>query len=173
MHSCKTPVNEDLRRCIASGPSRFLIYINHLPENISSKICPFARDCVIYRQISNEDDITIFQKDLTNVLNCFKLWKMELNVSECRSMHISRNAAACRNCLLNTGPLDSFPLYEYLGVHTSNNLSRKRHVCYMQSRVLGFMRTNFYSPCGTKKLLHTTYACPHLQCASSVWDHPS
>lgn len=38
------------------GPLLFLVYINDLPDNISSEVRLFADDCVIYRQIKNNLD---------------------------------------------------------------------------------------------------------------------
>lgn len=172
--SSTTPVRSGVPQGSVLGPLLFLIYINDLPNNISSTMRLFADDCVIYRQISNNNDITTLQTDLTNVLNWCKLWQMELNVSKCKSMRISRNTTACPNYFLNSTVLDPVPSYKYLGVHITNNLSWKHHinsVTCKANRVLGFMRRNFYmAPVDLKKLLYITYVRPHLEYASSIWD---
>ena len=52
------------------GPLLFLIYINDLPECISSMCSLFADDCLIYRKIESERDIKILQNDFKNL----ELW---------------------------------------------------------------------------------------------------
>jgi hypothetical protein len=47
------------------GPLLFLTFINDLPEHTTSDVRLFADDCLLYRQIRNDEDATALQKDLT------------------------------------------------------------------------------------------------------------
>ena len=46
------------------GPLLFLVYVNDIWRNIDSSIRLFADDCIIYRKITNKNDIEKWQKDL-------------------------------------------------------------------------------------------------------------
>jgi hypothetical protein len=48
------------------GPLLFLVYINDLPEVVStSTLRLFADDSLLYRQVRNQSDSNDFQKDLS------------------------------------------------------------------------------------------------------------
>jgi hypothetical protein len=49
------------------GPLLFLAYINYLWRNIESSIRLFADDCIIYRSISNNNDMEDLQVDLNRL----------------------------------------------------------------------------------------------------------
>ena len=40
------------------------MYVNDILKNIATIIRLFAEDCIIYRKITNKNDIEMFQKDL-------------------------------------------------------------------------------------------------------------
>ena len=46
------------------GPLMFLAYINDIWRNIDWSIRLFADDCIIYRKITNKNDVEKLQKDL-------------------------------------------------------------------------------------------------------------
>lgn len=156
------------------GPLLFLIFMNDLPTNVSSKVCLFADDCVIYRKITNQNDVTSLQTDLNNIFTWCQLCNMELNISKCKAMRVCRTSLAYPDYHLNDTHLESVSFYKYLGVHISSNLSWNHHVEHIiakANRSLGYFRRNFYmAPSSLKKLLYTTYIRPSLEYASSVWD---
>ena len=46
------------------GPLLFLVYVNDIWRNTDSSIRLFTDDCIIYRKITNKNDIEKLQKDL-------------------------------------------------------------------------------------------------------------
>ena len=46
------------------GPLLFLVYVNDIWRTVDSCIRLFADDCIIYRKITNKNDIEKLQKDL-------------------------------------------------------------------------------------------------------------
>ena len=68
------------------GPLLFLLHINDLPSVVSSKVRPFADDCLIYRNIKNKQDQITLQKDINLLENWGNTWGMRFNAAKCNIM---------------------------------------------------------------------------------------
>lgn len=66
-HSNYVNVRSGVPQGSVLGPLLFLIYINDLPNCVSSHIRLFADDCVLYRNISSNADRELLQFDLGNI----------------------------------------------------------------------------------------------------------
>ena len=51
----------------ALGPLLFLIFINDLPESITSSVRLFADDCLVHCTIHSSNDAIQLQEDLVNL----------------------------------------------------------------------------------------------------------
>jgi len=157
------------------GPLLFIIYINDLSNGMSSHVRLFADDCVLYREINSENDHATLQNDLSIVEDWCHTWGMELNLSKCVSMTISRlHNRGSRLYKLGSLDLEQVTSYKYLGVTLSSNLSWDDHVSSSvnkANRALGFVRRNLKNCTQpTKSKCVTTLVRPHLEYASSACD---
>lgn len=81
--SLSSPVTSGVPQGSVLGPLLFLISNNDLPQSVSSSISLFADDCVVYREIASDLDISILQSDINSISNWCDSWLMELNMSRC------------------------------------------------------------------------------------------
>ena len=70
------------------GPILFLIYINDLEDDISSKVLNFADDTKVFRKVTNDTDKQSLQDDLDKLVKWSEKWQMLLNFGKCKCIHI-------------------------------------------------------------------------------------
>lgn len=173
-NSQPTGVHSGVPQGSVLGPLLFLIYINDLPSRVSSNILLFADDCVVFREITCDDDITNLQSDLNAISEWCKACYIDLNVNKCKYMRVSRKANSFSTYFLNNHPLDAVTSYKYLGIHITADLTWTAHISYVTNnanRMLGYIRRNFSkAPSSLKLLLYKTLIRSKLEYASSVWD---
>ena len=61
------------------GPLLFLIYINDLPDGITSTIYMYADDTKLYCEIKSPDDHQILQNDLSKLCTWSKKWLLKFH----------------------------------------------------------------------------------------------
>ena len=66
------------------GHILFLIYMNDLEDDISSKVLKFADGTKVFRKITNVTDKQSLQNDLDKLVK----WQMLLNFGKCKCIHI-------------------------------------------------------------------------------------
>ena len=111
------------------GPLLFLIYINDIVHNLSSKIKLFADDAILYSEVSNVHDVNLFQQHL-DTLSCWAAtWQTNFNLVKCNIMSITRSPlkfpAGYKLC---NSPLESISCHKYLGVFIQDILEWDSHV---------------------------------------------
>ena len=67
----------------------FALFINDLPDEVSSGVLLFADDAKLYRKISNNSDADALQADLDNLCRWSQKWKLKLNSSKCKSFRMT------------------------------------------------------------------------------------
>ena len=70
------------------GPIVFFVYINDLPEKLSSQIRLFADDTAVYLTVGGSDDGKILQTDLDRLSVWQNRWDMEFNPSKSQVVQV-------------------------------------------------------------------------------------
>ena len=65
------------------GPILFLIYINDLDDDITSKVLKFADDTKVFRKIKSDADRQHLQDDLNKLIEWSEKWQMMFNFGKC------------------------------------------------------------------------------------------
>lgn len=157
------------------GPILFLIYINDLPNGVSSSVKLFADDTKIYRELSDvEGDALSLQSDL-NRMSCWaKTWQMSFNPEKCEVMRITHQRDLSVPIYHLFGkPLKVVNKFKDLGIIMSNNLKWSEHVNTIvnkANRILGLIKRTV-GPSNTVvfTLLYKALVRPILEYASPVW----
>jgi hypothetical protein len=159
------------------GPLLFLMYIDDLPELLSSKCRLFADDTVIYREINKVEDRVILQDDLNTINEWCKKWAMSVNYKKCVYMKVGRlrnKSGICPIYKMNDIVLQEVGKYKYLGVFINNKLTWDDQIVNVQAkanRALGFVRRHLNRcPQHIKRKCYTAFVRPHLECCSAAWD---
>lgn len=173
-HSDIAEVTSGVPQGSVLGPLLFLIFINDLPTNISSRIRLFADDCVIYRTITSSSDHEALQGDLDLVCSWCNKWLMSLNTSKCKIMSVSRKTSISTfSYKIKNSEVSRTTSYKYLGVIIDSKLSWSSHItsiCSKASKTLGYLRRNLhYSTSSVRKIAYLTFVRPQLEYASPVW----
>ena len=73
--SKEVKINSGVPQGSVSGPIIFLMYVSHIWRTVDSNIRLFADDFLIYRKITNKNDIENLQKDLDTLGGmCVSKW---------------------------------------------------------------------------------------------------
>ena len=127
------------------GPLLFLMYVNNLPDGLTSDVCLFADDCVVYRPVSSTSDCEKLQQDLT-LKTWEKKWLMSFKPEKCNILRFCRKK--CRYEFpykLSGHTLETVPNNEYLGVTLSGDMMWNTHIDNVVSKansMIGFIRRN-------------------------------
>lgn len=173
--SSSIPVTSGVPQGSVLGPLLFLVYINDLPNTITSRIKLFADDCVIYREVKTTNHTALLQADLDRISCWCRKWQMCLNPTKCKVMRFTRRGASVPpNYNINSTALSLVASYKYLGVFLTSNLTWNKHVTSIISnanRMLGYLKRNFKDAVpSVKLLLYTSLVRSKLEYAAPVWD---
>ena len=80
------------------GPLLFILYLDDLPEGISSQVRLLADDYILYLEINTLNDCQDLQRDINTLCNWESKWQMKSNIDKYYIMHVTHK----RNPLLIT-----------------------------------------------------------------------
>ena len=157
------------------GPLLFLIYINDLLDEITSKGKLFADDSKLFRRIHDEDDYVALQRDLLKLQEWSSTWLLKFNESKCKVMHIGTRGAPNDhyNYNLNGNILEETDLEKDLGVYVTPDWKSGAHVAKVAAKANSMVgrinRTFNYMDKDMFKALYPSMIRTHMEYAVQSW----
>ena len=108
------------------GPTLFIIYINDLPDKISSFVKLFANDTTLYSVVNNKTDEDILQKDLDLLIDWSDKWLLKFNKTKCKHLHFGNNQV--KKYKLGNLEISQTENEKDLGIIIDNSLKFQNHI---------------------------------------------
>ena len=108
----------------------FLLYINDIENNLTSKIRLFADDSALYRKIDTLADSHSLQQDILRLQDWADKWQMKFNIKKCKLLRITKRTKTIIRFkyLMHTSPSNIAPPQQtptavYNSLNIDNSLS--------------------------------------------------
>jgi hypothetical protein len=170
------PVRAGVQQGSILGPLLFLVYINDLPDCVSSNISLFADDTTLWTPVDDPIVATeILNQDLENVAQWSKSWHMSLNAdkSDFLSVSCKRQPPDYPDLVIEGNILRRVTSHRHLGITISSNMSWTEHidnVCATAGIRLNILRKLGHKLSRrTLELLYKAYIRPLLEYGSVIF----
>ena len=144
----------------------FVIFINDLPDAVTSITKIFADDTKLFRAIRTPEDREKLQNDLNQLVKWFEKWQLGFNENKCKVLHLG-NSNQKLIYEMNGTTLDITHAEKDLGVSADEDLKFHKHISNAvnkASRMLGLIRKTFtLLDETTVPRLFTAMVRPHLE----------
>ena len=174
--SNKTYVTSGVPQGSVLGPLLFLIYINDLPDCLTSTTTRlFADDSVVYRHISSPADSAKLQRDLDALQAWENRWLMRFNATKCQVIRITNKRNPVKaSYTIHGHVLETVTSAKYLGVHLDSKLNFNHHVDSIVKKAKStrafFSRNLSHTSQRVKEAVYTTFIRPSVEYAATAWD---
>ena len=172
--SSSTIVTSGVPQGTVLGPLLFLLYINDLPDNLSTSVRLLADDCILYTSIRTQNDSSLLQNDLLKLQKCQDNWLMKFNPGKCYTMTLATRTPTPNMYTFCGQTLTSVDSHGYIGIHLSNALNwtaqtkaastKAQHTLEVISRNLNKCSSHI------KAVAYTSLVRPILEYASAARD---
>ena len=154
------------------GPILFLIYINDLDDDITSKVLKFADDTKVFRKIKSDADRQHLQDDLNKLIEWSEKWQMLFNFGKCKCLHTGHGNENAQYTMGGT-ELNTTVKEKDLGLTISADMKVSEQcgiAAAKANQILGLIRRNIVYK--EKELiipLYKTIVRPHLEYCIQAW----
>ena len=142
------------------GPILFVIFINTLPDVVTSTVKLFADDTKLDQSMSDHVQL---QRDLYTLEHWSHKWHLGFNESKCKGIHLG-SSNIHHNYVMNDVPLALKSQEKYLGVIVDDDMNFHAHVIQAVKKASFTCLDETTVP----KLL-TTIIRPHLEYGNLIW----
>ena len=156
------------------GPILFLIYINDLDDDITSKVLKFADDTKVFRKIKSDADRQHLQDDLNKLIEWSEKWQMLFNFGKCKCLHTGHGNEDAQYTMGDT-VLNTTLKEKDLGLTISADMKVSEQcgiAAAKGNQILGLIRRNIVYK--EKELiipLYKTIVRPHLEYCIQAWSY--
>ena len=170
---------EDVLSGIPQGsvlcPTLFFVFINDMPDEITSLSKMFADDAKVFRQIETHVDTATLQNDLDHLTDWSKKWQMNFNVNKCKRFHIGQTNPHNKYTIAGIDLVESDQEHD-LGIIVDNKLKfhiQTAHIINKGLSILGIIKKSFENlDKHTVPILYKTLVRPILEYGNIIWGAP-
>ena len=152
-----------------------MLYINNLPNDITSTVKLYADDVLLYRSIDSEQDSIALQQDLNTLQDWANKWLMVFNSAKCELIHTSTNKRnrQLSNYYIRNTLIEANSQVKYLGVTIDEHFTINDHnknIANKANIVRAFLQRNLKScPKLIKESCYKIKVCLIVEYANTVW----
>ena len=128
------PVTSGIPQGSVLGPLLFVLYINDMPDNITSPIYLFADDTKMFTNSSSQHNIEQLQQDLDKLLDWSKNWLLKFHPQKCKVLDINNHDREPNEYYLDDVRLEHSPCEKDLGIYIDNKLKFDTHIVVQRKK---------------------------------------
>ena len=167
--SSKKEVTSGIPQGSILGPVLFTVFINDLPEIVSSSCKVFADDTKIYNSACKHISI---QNDLDKLFEWSNIWQLHFNIDKCKVLHLG-NCNPLNSYCMNNIQLHNCSSDKDLGIFFDSKLCFDNHINYAVNKansILSLIKRSFtFLDKDSFLCLYKSLVRPHLEYGNIIW----
>ena len=160
------------------GPVLFVIFINDLPEVVTSLCQMYADDTKLFSKVNDLQMQQQIQKDLDSLMNWADKWQLRFNSDKCHVLHLGFNNSNYSYFMKahdddSSVELETARIEKDLGVQVDDQLKFTQHIegqVNKANKILGMIRRSFtFLDQDMMKQLYVSMVRPLLEFSNVAW----